>query len=425
MEQMYPPSYGEVTGQHASVGGGLTFVDFLPHCLERGGIFSKPVFEPYKSLIDRANEYLRNQRAWEVKTCESVEFKTWGEMVQCEKVTYYERADYPTWYIRGLRLWLVPRMDPSRPPQQIGVVNLVPQVVGDSGIFGTPNFESLNEMLQRYNSRAHLSPLPGKVLTVESQEMKIPNFSNFDPDRSFWSEHGDHAKHYVYVIRIFYEAGVSEAEEIGIADFVPVAITEGGFFTMPQFEPYSNVITRASQWCGQQNALRFCNAQSVEVKMKSGYIVDTQRMSFTEHGGRTTLYVRILRIAYVKPLGQPMAFDRPSLQLHCKTFVPLQLTRGFFVPEFESLTETRQRIEAWIKATGARVLSSETAAMRLYTGGEAYAGAEASFTYNLSSRNEYWIFVFRLYLDGFYHEPPAEMLPPEPTIQGQECCTLL
>lgn len=101
--------------------------------------------------------------------------------------------------------------------------------------------------------------------------MKIPNFSSFDPDRSFWSEHGDHAKHFVYIIRIFFEITTEPLiEKIGVADFVPVALSEGGFFTMPQFEPFCNVVSRASQWCSQQNSLRFCNAQSVEVKMKSG-----------------------------------------------------------------------------------------------------------------------------------------------------------
>lgn len=432
----FPPSYGEVTGQHASFGNGLTFVDFLPQCLERGGIFSRPTFEPYKALIERANQWLAGQPSWDVKTCESVEFKTWGEMVNTEKMTYYERAEYPTWYIRGLRLWLVPRTDVSRPPQLLGYTNLVPEILpGTGGLFGMPQFESLNDLLQRFNQGLITNPLPGRVIAIESQEMKIPNFSTFDPDRSFWSEHGDHAKHFVFIVRVFFEmAPELQMEKIGVADFVPVALTEGGFFTMPQFEPFSNVVSRASQWCAQQSCLRFCNAQSVEVKMKSGYVVDTQRMSYTEHGGRTTCYVRVLRVTYVKTnenvdnngaatYNNPQ--DAPPLQLNCKTFVPLQLTRGFFVPEFETLSKTKERIEAWIKATGARVLSCETQPMRLYTGGEAYQGAESSFTYNISNRNEYWIFVIRVFLDGFYHEPPTEMLPAEPMVQAQDCCVIV
>lgn len=74
---------------------------------------------------------------------------------------------------------------------------------------------------------------------------------------------------------------------------------------------------------------------------------------------------------------------------------------------------------------GARVLSAETAALRIMTGGEAKYGTEASFTYNQAEKDEYWIFVIRLYLNGVYKEPPQEMLPPLPEIENQNCCVIL
>ncbi|GFW58667.1 mariner transposase [Trichonephila clavipes] len=73
---------------------------------------------------------------------------------------------------------------------------------------------------------------------------------------------------------------------------------------------------------------------------------------------------------------------------------------------------------------GVKVISAETAAMRLFTGGEATHGTEASFTYNRSKRSEYWIFIIRLYINGPYHEPPPEMLPPVPEIVDQSCCSI-
>ncbi|XP_013772958.1 uncharacterized protein LOC106458050, partial [Limulus polyphemus] len=223
------------------------------------------------NLIDRANQWLYSQPTWESKTCESVEFKSYaGQMIQNEKMVYYERGEHRTWFVRGLRLWIVPRADPSRPPQQLGYVNLVPETTGTSGFWGFPTFETLSCLLARFNSSSHTNPLPGRILTVECQEMKISDFSNFDPDRSFWSEHGDRQRHFLFVIRVFYEHGLPSVEDIGLADFVPAALSEGGFFSFPIFEPYSNVITKASQWCAQQVGLRFCNAQSIEVKMKNG-----------------------------------------------------------------------------------------------------------------------------------------------------------
>ncbi|OQR74483.1 hypothetical protein BIW11_09036 [Tropilaelaps mercedesae] len=435
-EGVFPPSYSEATGQHASLGGGLTFVDFLPKCLSSGGVFSQPAFEPFRYLVYRANEWLREHPEWEVKTCESVEFKTNSEVINTERMTYFEFGEQSTRYVRSLRMWLVPRMDTSRPPQQIDYSDLIPQQTGHAGLFGMPTFESLHQVLERYNFNSRSKPPPGRVITVETQEMKIPTYSSFDPDRTYWCEHGGRSKHYVFLVRVFFElqpGGYGIPEEIGVADFVPQSLSSGGLFSTPQFEAFSSVVDRSSTWCSQQIALRFCNAQSIEIKLKSGRaVVDTQRMCYTEHAERSTFYVRILRIAYAKSprstaplegLPPPCGPLSPPLQLRCKTFVPAQLTRGFLVPEFESLSATKRRVEAWISATGARVLSSETVAMRLYTGGEAQPGVESSFSYN-ASRNEYWIYVIRVYLDGVYHEPPSEMLPDLPNVQEVGCCAI-
>ncbi|KAL1421551.1 hypothetical protein MTO96_022990 [Rhipicephalus appendiculatus] len=385
----FPPSYSEATRQHASLGGGLSFVDFLPYCISSGGLFSTPTFEPFRVLLQRANDWLKENCTWEVKTCESVEFKTSSEVVNTERMTYYEYGEQSTRYVRSLRLWLVPRLDQSRPCPAAGVPQ--PHPTTDrvmQGLFGMPTFETLHELLERYNQQLMHQPAPGRVLAVETQEMKIPSYSNFDPDRSYWSEYGGRNRHFLFVVRVFYELGSTSCEEIGVADF----------------------------WCSQQGSLRFCNAQSLEIKLKSGTMVDTQRMSYTEHAERTTFFVRVLRVAYSK---EPIPVEgglppSPPLALHCKTFMPLQLTRGIFVPEFESLSATKKRVEAWIRATGARVLSCETVAMRLFTGGEAHAGIESSFTYNNGNRSEYWIFVLRVYLDGTYQEPPQEVMPPPP-----------
>ncbi|XP_076312878.1 uncharacterized protein LOC143226172 isoform X2 [Tachypleus tridentatus] len=354
-DEFVPPSYLEATGQHASLGGGVTFVDFIPRCTEGASIFSFPKFEPFRSVVDRANQWLHSQLPWEAKTCESVEFKTSvGQMIYHEKMIYRERGDNRTWYIRGLRLWIIPRVDPSRPPQQIGYLNLVPEVTGTSGFWGFPTFETLNSLLARFNSSLRSNPLPGRVLTVESKEMKIPNFSSFDPDRSFWSEHGDRQRHFLFNIRIFYEKGPPTSEEIGVADFVPAILSEGGIFTLPTFEQFSSVISKASQWCAQQEGIRFCNVQSVEIKMKRGgsQAFDTQRTSYTEHAGKTTSYLRILRVTYAKAYFDSGILSTPSLQLTCKTFLPVQLTSGILMPKFEGLTQTRSRMEAWLKATG-------------------------------------------------------------------------
>ncbi|XP_018494796.1 uncharacterized protein LOC100904558 [Galendromus occidentalis] len=364
-EGMFPPSYSEATGQHASLGGGLTFVDFLPKCLTSGGVFSTPAFEPFRCLVYRANDWLREHPEWEVKTCESVEFKTNSEIINTERMTYFEISDASTRLVKSLRMWLVPRADSTRPPQQIQYQDLVPQQTGHAGLFGMPTFETLHQVLERYNYECRSKSAPGRVLTIETQEMKIPSCSTFNPERTFWCEPGGRSKHYVFLVRVFFEihlTGYGILEEIGVADFVPQSLSTGRIFCTPQFETFSTLIEKASNWCAQQMSLRFCNAQSIEIKLKSGRaMVDTQRSCYTEHAERSTFFVRILRVAYAKTPRSSASLEglppscgplSPPLQLKCKTFIPGQLTRGFLVPEFESLGAMKRRVEAWIAATG-------------------------------------------------------------------------
>ncbi|KAH7985606.1 hypothetical protein HPB52_025526 [Rhipicephalus sanguineus] len=354
----FPPSYSEATRQHASLGGGLSFVDFLPYCISSGGLFSTPTFEPFRVLLQRANDWLKENCTWEVKTCESVEFKTSSEVVNTERMTYYEYGEQSTRYVRSLRLWLVPRLDQSRPAQQLEYRNLIPQQTGHAGLFGMPTFETLHELLERYNQQLMHQPAPGT--------------------------------------------------------------RTGGLFSFPRYEPFSNVIGRAAQWCSQQGSLRFCNAQSLEIKLKSGTMVDTQRMSYTEHAEADHLLCASVEGGLQQ--GAP---------LHCKTFMPLQLTRGIFVPEFESLSAGLGHQAPSLLSISKRplfvpvMLSCETVAMRLFTGGEAHAGIESSFTYNNGNRSEYWIFVLRVYLDGSYQEPPQEVMPPPPEVRDVGCCAIL
>lgn len=75
---------------------------------------------------------------------------------------------------------------------------------------------------------------------------------------------------------------------------------------------------------------------------------------------------------------------------------------------------------------GARVVSAETVPVRMYTGNQ-HGNTEQTYTYNRGERNEYWLIVIRIFLDGVYNDPPPEVLPPLPTIApgGDECCTIL
>ncbi|KAG8202005.1 hypothetical protein JTE90_010376 [Oedothorax gibbosus] len=401
--------------------GGFTFIDFLPECSSRGGIFTSPEYENFRTLVDRANNWLRSNPKCQVKTCESIEFTARGNNVNSEKMVFVQYGETSTRYIRGLRLWLseTPGEEENK-GQQIGYFNLIPEQIKSGGFFTTPTFESLNDLLSRFNNMLHTNPIPGRILTIESQEMKMSSFKDIDPDKSTWVAYGSRHNHFLFFIRVFYEISDGIPEEIGIVDFPPDPITSGGVFTMPKYELFSNVVQKASNWCAVQQGIRICNIQSLEMKINRGLDVDTHKMSYMESGNLRTYYLRILRVAFTKPrMYNGELF--PVQYLTCKTFSPPPLTRGILVPEFETLQQTKTRVQAWVKATGVQVISAETTAIRMYTGGEAKLGAEASFTYNVAEKSEYFIFIIRLYINGYYSEPPPDMLPPIPEVE-QNCC---
>ena len=60
------------------------------------------------------------------------------------------------------RLWLTERKDEMERDQQIGYVNVIPQQIEKGGIFKSPKFETLDAVIERFNSMLQSNPLPGK-----------------------------------------------------------------------------------------------------------------------------------------------------------------------------------------------------------------------------------------------------------------------
>lgn len=56
-------------------------------------------------------------------------------------------------------------------------------------------------------------------------------------------------------------------------DFTPDMLSNGGIFTQPKYEIFSNVVNKASNWCISQQGIRILNAQSFEMKIKKGNIL--------------------------------------------------------------------------------------------------------------------------------------------------------
>lgn len=85
--------------------------------------------------------------------------------------------------------------------------------------------------------------------------------------------------------------------------------------------------------------------------MSIGQGVNTQKMSYSEYGFIYANYLRVLRVVYTKPRTD-FVEDFTIRKLTCKIISPLQKTRGIGIPKFETLQETKKRLEEWVKATG-------------------------------------------------------------------------
>lgn len=78
-------------------------------------------------------------------------------------------------------------------------------------------------------------------------------------------------------------------------------------------------------------------------------------MDYTENGSMNRYYIRILRVAYTKALGNPYSVCAnvlPIRELTCRIFQPLQVTSEKYIPDYEDLVATKERVSAWVKATG-------------------------------------------------------------------------
>ena len=79
--------------------------------------------------------------------------------------------------------------------------------------------------------------------------------------------------------------------------------------------------------------------------------MDSQRSFFVESGRRTTRYIRVVRIGFVKPFdGRDVVIERPLL-VNYVTFEPLMLSSGgiFGIPLFESMAQTMKRAIDWLQ----------------------------------------------------------------------------
>ncbi|XP_035685001.1 uncharacterized protein LOC118421664 [Branchiostoma floridae] len=422
----------------------LKHIDFMPVCLDEGGFLSHPKYDRFDGCIELANQWLIENPQVEVKSCESLEVRAKGSKVNTDLATYYEYGKARSFFVRGLRVWYGPRLDlpAGTLPQQIGYLNVVPGSTNTGGVFQFPDFEPFGQTINRLNGLLKETPIPGRILNLETRDMKYHGtwtHQGVDPDRSCWTQSGETTTMYLFVIRVFYLLGPPVPEEIGVADFVPEMISPPqGIFSNPQFENFPSVMTKARSWAeGHLRTVRLINIQSFDVKVHrskftGAVTIDSQRASHIEHGKHTTAFIRIIRLVYGRLRG---SLDLPPplpMVLSVKTFVPAIICRGgsWGIPQYESLRDTIKRAQVWLSLTGVNVVSAETISIRMHYGRISDEGADTTLTYHRTDHGSYFLTAFRIYIDGVYEEPSPDLLPPPPdesefSMDDFGCCNVM
>lgn len=212
--------------------------------METGDRDNLPVFDDFKSIIEIVNDWLLRNQNFRVIRCECIDRKIKKEgSLETESTVHHESANGLTVFVRGIRLWL--RLaGMNEEIQQIGYVNLFPAKkpgmalspervfvgAGASIAFSVsrshgaeiPVYETIDEVVTGFNSRIRINPLPGKILSVDTIELRhtgsgsrvlFPEIRH--PDQSCWSETGNSIRFVIHCLRVFFINGAPNEEEIG------------------------------------------------------------------------------------------------------------------------------------------------------------------------------------------------------------------
>ncbi|CAM1321227.1 Uncharacterised protein g7721 [Pycnogonum litorale] len=400
----------------------LAFQDFVPI------IAADKKYETLEKLVEKANLWLKLHPEFSVKLCETFNIKFHNGCVDPDRTSYIRKgqdedsffyADRNV-YLRCLRLWLTPHRV-VRQPVQIGIKTFSPKSLPNK----ENRFQSLDDTLKAINNSLSTHNIEGRIISAETKPVKFSGPKKFDSSKSKWSEPSDERKFYIFVIRIFFEIGEPVVETLHFKDFAPeFPMTPTGtvvYDALKAAEEFVDVFHKAQQWCENISGIRIANLHAIDIKMKvTNFEENRQKMSFTEHNERATLYWRALRIVC---LSQSQSTH--ALNLSYKTFIPVPVTNK---GQFEGINATFGRVHAWLsvvkRSSVISIQSVETIPIRLNTSGEKYFGAEAAWTVYKGARNERWNYVIRLYFEGTYTEPPLNSLPYVPPVLKKSSCII-
>ncbi|XP_076455446.1 uncharacterized protein LOC143290015 [Babylonia areolata] len=413
----------------------LTYIDFLPQCLGSRLEGCEPTYAEFQSVVEQANQWLCSMPQFGVVKCETVDHKVnpTDFSLDSDATLQHFSSHGKNVYLRGLRLWLMPKTDDTVPTQQLAYITVMPEHcsgnltsvlsrIKPSAMRINPeqlfhDFDDLATTVEKLNHHLQQKPLPGRILTVETLKVKAMETDRPDqPDTeaTLWSENGKASRLFLHATRIFYVVGQPAFETVGFYDEIPdCAQNPEGLGLRVKFAPFTQTVGHAAVWLSAQQNMRAVNFQSLTLKLErpggSGiFRVNATTAGYTEAKVlQESRYVKVLRIFYVKDERAEAPALYNSVQLTTRLFVP---TKGYG-RAFDSFSKTVQRLISWLNATGTPVLAMETVKYPVNPDSESGVNRERVDCVVNSHSGHHDLTCVRLFFPCQFKEPPPELVP--------------
>lgn len=343
---------------------GLLYYEFLP-LVRRSKTTGLLEFQGFNDVVERASDWYRQICGYRVVSMETVQFKfrdrdpassssSSGEAKgerssrSDEDGTRLPLSAQKHYYGDGLRVWLFPCEAHINGGVELGYLDLVPQLVERPA--GCVRYETVPDLLERFNAEQATGarPVPGKVIGVESRDVRQPDKMRRDVDQ------GDGFGYFqLFSLRVFFYRGLPTRERIQIRDVVPKPLDDYAF------EEFPCVLKRASQWLQSESPLKLYNLQTLFVKAK----IDVPPGTALSRKVRTLVrYLKVLRIVYStfpESAADFASLRSPRCMSH-RVFMPALTRDGRDLPVAEAIRALKADMSLWSVGLRGNILCAES-----------------------------------------------------------------
>lgn len=386
----------------------LVSFDFAPKCIRPDSLLNWPAFDNFFTVLESVNSFLTTNPELAVVSCETIHLRVEKDHIrEPERSDYFQTGEILRPFVKGLRIWVQPKQAPSPPPDQISYVSFVPKVEEKEG---TP--KSLVELTSKINHWLKQSPIPGRIVSLETLQIRGVQ-GQVNVDMTSWREEASimHIKQsFLHFFRIFFVLCDEPIhQEVGFADFFPRTLEGVGIFRWPVVQRLPDVMTQVNEWMAHLPAsLRLLNIQTLLCRSDYRDNTDAYKTFYWDEFFHV-YHKRVLRAAYV-------------ITNRNQTNVPRFISTKLFAPgvirdpkwyrwsgAYETQEVVKQRMDDWVRQTQARVIAVETLSYKTSTGAEMSEGFVAMHTWNGTGRHgpkqEQYVICLRLYVESIPDEP--------------------